>query len=81
MKSRIFVLQYNTINLLTYYLLSAWQQTWNTQGLLRDFSEHGNSGRGVVVIGVRRMNEVNGRRARLVLGWVAVFGWVYHLRM
>jgi len=25
---------------------------------------------GVVVSGVRRMNEVNARRARLVLGWV-----------
>ena len=35
--------------------------------------------RGVVVSGVRRMNEVNARRARLVLGWVAVFGRVYHL--
>jgi len=29
--------------------------------------------RGVVVSGVRRMNEVNARRARLVLGWVTVF--------
>jgi len=28
----------------------------------------------VVVSGVRRMNEVNPRRARLVLGWVTVFG-------
>ena len=28
--------------------------------------------RGVVVSGVRRMNEVNARRARLVLGWVTV---------
>jgi len=34
--------------------------------------------RGVVVSGVRRMNEVN---ARLVLGWVTVFGRVYHLGM
>ena len=34
--------------------------------------------RGVVVCGVRRMNEVNPRRrARLVLGWVTVFGRVY----
>ena len=31
--------------------------------------------------GVRRMNEVNARRARLVLGWVTVFGRVYHLGM
>jgi len=35
--------------------------------------------RSVVVSGIRRMNEVNARRARLVLGWV--FGWVYHLGM
>ena len=35
--------------------------------------------RGVVVSGVRRMNEVNARRARLVPGWVTVFGRVYHL--
>ena len=34
--------------------------------------------RGVVVSGVRRMNEVN---ARLVPGWVTVFGRVYHLGM
>ena len=32
--------------------------------------------RGVVVSGVRRMNEVNPRRARLVLGWVTLFGRV-----
>jgi len=37
--------------------------------------------RGVVVCGVRRMNEVNARRARLVLGWVTGFGRVYHLGM
>ena len=35
--------------------------------------------RGVVVSGVRRMNEVNARRARLQLGWVTVFERVYHL--
>ena len=29
----------------------------------------------------RRMNEVNARRARLVLRWVTVFGRVYHLGM
>ena len=34
---------------------------------------------GAVVSGVRRMNEVNARRARLVLGWVTVFGRVYRL--
>jgi len=34
-----------------------------------------------VVSGVRRMNEVNARRARLVLGWVTVFERVYHLDM
>jgi len=37
--------------------------------------------RGVVVSGVRRMNQVNARRARLVPGWVTVFGRVYHLGM
>jgi len=37
--------------------------------------------RGVVVSGVRRMNEVNARRARLVPGLVTVFGRVYHLGM
>ena len=37
--------------------------------------------RGVVVSGVRRINEVNARRARLVPGWVTVFGRVYHLGM
>jgi len=37
--------------------------------------------RGIVVSGVRRMNEVNARRARLVPGWVTVFGRVYHLDM
>ena len=35
--------------------------------------------RGVVVSGVRRMNEVNARRARLVPGSVTVYGQVYHL--
>jgi len=35
----------------------------------------------VVVSRVRRMNEVNAHRARLVLGCVTVFGWVYHLGM
>ena len=35
-------------------------------------------GRGVVVSVVRRMNKVTLRRARLVLGWVTVFGRVYH---
>jgi len=37
--------------------------------------------RGVVVSGVRRMNEVNARRARLVPGRVTVFGRVYHIGM
>jgi len=37
--------------------------------------------RGVVVSGVRRMNEVNARRARLVPGWVTVFRRVYHFGM
>jgi len=37
--------------------------------------------RGVVVSGVRRMNEVNVRRARLLPGRVTVFGRVYHRGM
>ena len=37
--------------------------------------------RGVVVSGVRRMNEVNARRTRLVPGWLTVFGRVYRLGM
>ena len=37
--------------------------------------------RGLVVSGVRRMNEVKARRARIVPGWVTVFGQVYHLGM
>jgi len=32
-----------------------------------------------VFSGVRRMNEVNARRARLVPGWVTVIGRVYHI--
>jgi len=36
---------------------------------------------GVVISGVRRENEVTLRRARLVMGWVIVFGWVYHLSL
>ena len=34
--------------------------------------------RGIVASIVRRMNEVTLWRARLVLGWVTIFGWVYH---
>ena len=34
--------------------------------------------RGVVASVVRRMNEVTVHWARLVLGWVTVFGRVYH---
>ena len=37
--------------------------------------------RGVVVSGVRHMNEVNARRARLVPAWVTVFGRVYLVGM
>jgi len=36
---------------------------------------------GVVVSCVRRMNEVNARRAWLVPGWVTVFGRIYHFGM
>jgi len=35
----------------------------------------------LLVSGIRRMNEVNARRAWLVLGRVTVFGRVYRLRM
>jgi len=42
---------------------------------------HGAERRGAVVSGVRRMIEVNARRARLVLGWLTVFGRVYRLGM
>jgi len=50
---------------------------------VRLYRHSGNRGwrRGTVVSGVRRVNEVNARRARLVLGWVIVFGRVYHLGM
>jgi len=34
--------------------------------------------RGVVISVIRRINEVTLRRARLVLGWVTVFGRIYH---
>jgi len=37
--------------------------------------------RGIVVSGVHRMNKVNAHRARLVPGWVTIFGRVYHLGM
>ena len=39
---------------------------------------HRRTRRGVVASVVRRMNEITLRRARLVLGWVTVFGRVYH---
>ena len=42
------------------------------------FRGEGSWRRGVVASVVRRMNEVTVRRARLVLGWVTVFGRVYH---
>jgi len=50
-------------------------------GASNTLGQHTGWRRGVVVSGVRRMNEVNARRARLVLGWVIVFGRVYHLGM
>jgi len=49
--------------------------------ICRIMSSHSGWRRGVVVSGVRRMNEVNARRARLAPGWVTVFGRVYHLGM
>jgi len=38
------------------------------------FSLSGGWRHGVVVSGIHRMNQVNARRARLVPGWVTVFG-------
>jgi len=62
-----------------------YRPTWHavTHTHLFNGSLSGTNGwrRDVVVSGVRRMNEVNARRARLVPGWVTVFGWVYHLGM
>ena len=49
--------------------------------LTKQTANQRNQSFGVVVSGVRRMNEVNARRARLVPGWVTVFGRVYHLGM
>ena len=43
--------------------------------------QHWHIRRGVVVSDVRRTNKVNAHRAWLVLEWVAIFGWVYHLGM
>ena len=40
----------------------------------RPYPANSSHRRGVVVSGVRRMNEVNARRARLVPLWVTVFG-------
>jgi len=37
--------------------------------------------RGIVVSGVRRMNEVNPRWARLLPEWVTVYGQGYHFGM
>ena len=36
---------------------------------------------GIVASGIRRMNKVNRRRAQLVLGWLTIFGQVYHHSM
>jgi len=36
---------------------------------------------GVMVSNISRINEVNQRRAWLVLGWVSIFGRVNHLGM
>ena len=57
--------------------ISSW--LFNVRGGSTDLPPVGR--RGAVVSGVRRMNEVNARRARLVLGWVTVFGRVYRLGM
>ena len=64
----------------------AWQRDHSRATRLQDkcsqlHSQYTSWRRGVVVSDVRRMNEVNARRARLVPGWVTVFGRVYHLGM
>ena len=51
-------------------------QAQNKQSLHKDLIQGWR--RGVVASVVRRMNEVTLRRPRLVLGWVTVFGRVYH---
>ena len=63
------------------YLSTAERAGTNWTLLSSTYSWYVNYGwrRGVVVSGVRRMNEVNARRARLVPGWVTIFGRVYHL--
>ena len=61
---------------------SPWKSPWSSEQQIYDPQPRAAIWRrGVVVSGVRRMNEVNARRARLVPGWVTVFGRVYHLRM
>jgi len=47
----------------------------------RNIYDHNWRRRGVVVSGVRRMNKVNARWARLVPGRVTVFEREYHLGM
>jgi len=57
---------------------------WPTRGNTdrgRSLLSIGGWWRGIVVSGVRHMNEVNACQARLVLGWVTVFGQVYRLDM
>jgi len=63
----------NCASIYTLHKLSAKLQSTYFQ-FIRYFSWR----RGVVASVVRRMNEVTLRRARLVLGWVTVFGRVYH---
>ena len=55
------------------------RQEWNMDGICG--GEAFSDPRGIVVNGVHRMNEVKACRARLVPGWVTVFGQVYHLGM
>jgi len=66
----------------------AWQSSMGYVYLLHHSSNSSSSDmernwwrRGVVASSVRRMNKVNPRLARLVLGWVTILRRVYHLGM
>ena len=76
------IISYNGVNYTTETSQNEVAQTTNTFCKLTIIHHHHHGWwRGVVVSGVRCMNEVYARRARLVLGWVTVFGRVYHLGM
>jgi len=49
--------------------------------VLRNVTRCPHQWQGIVASGIRRMNKVNRRRAQLVLGWLTIFGQVYHHSM